>query len=229
MEMGFDLISDLYLQPDDNFNWENKATSLYCIVAGNISEDLRTIYQTLAHLSNHYQGIFYVPGTLEYTDVDSIERRTNELHSIIKKLPKVAFLDHHVVIIDGVAILGANGWSEETLSARDAASKIKDLAYLSHSVEKLQRHLDVNQILIVTNAVPKLELWYGAHPKDIEDIVPLDICLESDTERKVRTWCYGTSPVTTDTVLGEHSINYVNNSFYKQVKPYWPKRIAIEV
>ena len=49
--IGFDLISDLNLSPEDSFNWEGKATSLYCIIAGNISEDLRTIKQTLSHLS----------------------------------------------------------------------------------------------------------------------------------------------------------------------------------
>jgi hypothetical protein len=35
MKIGFDLISDLNLSPNDSFNWENKATSLYCIIAGN--------------------------------------------------------------------------------------------------------------------------------------------------------------------------------------------------
>ena len=45
-DIGFDIISDLNLQPDDSFNWENKATSLYCIVAGNNSSDLRTVIQS---------------------------------------------------------------------------------------------------------------------------------------------------------------------------------------
>ena len=82
-EVGFDYISDLFLSPDESFNWENKATSLYCIVAGNISSDLRTLYQTLAHLGKHYQGVFYIPGILEYETTDSITIRTEEIISIV--------------------------------------------------------------------------------------------------------------------------------------------------
>ena len=75
--IGFDLISDLNLYPEDSFNWEGKATSLYCIIAGNISEDLRTIKQTLSHLSKFYQGIFYTLGSLEYHNTSDIVKRTN--------------------------------------------------------------------------------------------------------------------------------------------------------
>lgn len=229
MEIGFDLISDLYLQPDESFNWENKATSLYCLLAGNVCSDLRTLHQTLAHLSHYYQGIFYVPGTLEYTDADSIEKRTKEIHAIINKLPKVAFLDHHVVILDGIAIVGANGWAVDDIQNEHYQHKVKDIAYLSHSVQKLQKHLDVNNILLLTNAVPKLDLYYKENPPNYEDDIWLEMCLAHDTERKIKVWCYGTSSITTDTVLGEHSINFINNSFAKKIKPYWPKRVNINV
>ena len=37
IDIGFDVISDLNLKRNDSFNWENKATSLYCILSGNIS------------------------------------------------------------------------------------------------------------------------------------------------------------------------------------------------
>lgn len=62
MKIGFDVISDLNLGPDEQFSWEGKATSLYCIIAGNISNDLRTIHQILLHLSHFYQGVFYTAG-----------------------------------------------------------------------------------------------------------------------------------------------------------------------
>jgi len=228
MEIGFDLISDLYLQPEESFNWENKATSLYCLLPGNVSSDLRTLHQTLAHLSNFYQGIFYVPGTLEYSDGTNPEKRTKEIHAVCKKLPKVAFLDHNVVILEGVAILGANGWAVENIENKHFQYKIKDIAYLSHSIQKLQKHLDVKHILLLTNAVPKLDLYYKENLPD-EDDIWLEICLAHDTERKIKVWCYGTSHITTDTILGEHSINFVNNSFYQKIRPYWPKRININV
>ena len=53
MNIGFDVISDLNLDAEDSFDWEGKATSLYLIIAGNISSDLRVIHQTLVHLSRY--------------------------------------------------------------------------------------------------------------------------------------------------------------------------------
>jgi len=79
VKIGFDLISDLNLSSEDDFNWEDKATSLYCVVAGNISSDMGVLLNTLKYLTNFYQGIFYVPGALEYTGSESIEKRKDTL------------------------------------------------------------------------------------------------------------------------------------------------------
>ena len=85
-DIGFDVLSDLNLNPNDSFNWENKASSLYCILAGNISSNIRTVAQVLVHLSKHYQGVFYVPGDLEYKTTDSIPNRTNELMMLCESI-----------------------------------------------------------------------------------------------------------------------------------------------
>ena len=116
MEIGFDIISDLNLSTEESFNWEGKSTSLYCIVAGNVSHDLRTVLQTLAHLCKQYQGVFYTPGTLEYKDCGDINARTHNILSICSDINNLAILHHNIVIIDGVAILGANGWGVDSLS-----------------------------------------------------------------------------------------------------------------
>ena len=86
MKIGFDVISDLNLKPNELLSWEGKATSLYCIIAGNISNDLRTIHQILLHLSHFYQGVFYTAGTLEYEGVANISTRTNELFNLCKSI-----------------------------------------------------------------------------------------------------------------------------------------------
>lgn len=233
MEIGFDVISDLYLSPEESFNWEGKATSLYCIVAGNVSSDLRTVFQTLAHLSKFYQGVFYTTGTLEYDGVKDFNVRTQEIQSLCKRIPNVALLYHHVVIIDGVAVLGANGWAppeefhDEVLMDDIRKSRLEDIAYLNRSIEKLQKHLDVKKIFLVTNAVPKLELYFGEEPRDIENQqLHLDYCLGSDTEMKISHWVYGTYNKTVDTTL--HGVNYINNSYFKR-RPYWAKRITVNL
>ena len=229
MDIGFDLISDLNLSPEDSFNWENKATSLYCIIAGNISEDTRTIFQTLSHLSKFYQGIFYVPGLLEYRNCIDIDLRTKELAIIAKKLPKVAFLYHNVVIIDGIAIVGSNGWNADNPDDIDMnliKNRLDDIAYLNKSIMKLQTHLDVKKILLITACIPRRQLYFGKIPDHVEDHIYPDYCLTSDTEMKITHWAFGGIERDVDTIY--NAIHYVNNPYTKK-RPYWAKRITIDI
>lgn len=230
MNIGFDIISDLNLSPEDNFNWEGKATSLYCVIAGNVSSDLRTIYQTLSHLSRFYQGIFYTLGSLEYEGTEDISKRTEEIFKITRSLNSVVMLHHHVVIIEGTAIVGANGWYGTNPSV-DLKTEIaienqryEDLYYLKSTIEKLQKHLDVRKIMIVSSSVPGADLYFGEEPGSIDAHLPLELVLPSDTEKKISNWVYGTYGKVVDTTIND--INYVNNSYYKR-KPYWAKRIEV--
>lgn len=230
MKIGFDLISDLHLSPDDSFNWENKATSLYCLVAGNISSDLRTVTQTLNHLAKFYQGVFYTPGSLEFEGVENYDTRIKEITRICKKIRNVALLHHHVVIIDGVAVLGCPGryGGEHTNEFEElhGMSRFEDLVYLKHSIEKLQKHLDVKKILVLTNAVPNNDLYFGEHPSDASTLPELTMTLIADLESKVSHWVYGSYGKIVDTT--KDNINYVCNPYYNR-KPYWAKRIDVEV
>lgn len=230
MKIGFDLISDLNLSPDDSFNWENKATSLYCVIAGNISSDLRTVTQTLNHLAKFYQGVFYTPGSLEFQGVENYDTRVKEISRFCKKIRNVALLHHHVVIIDGVAILGCPGryGGEETYQFEEVhgISRFEDLVYLKNSIEKLQKHLDVKKIMLLTNAVPSQDLYFGEHPKDLSTIPELNMVLVADLESKISHWAYGSYGKIVDTT--KNDINYVCNPYYNR-KPYWAKRIDVEV
>lgn len=230
-EIGFDVISDLNLNPDDSFNWENKATSLYCIVAGNISTNLRTIIQVLIHLSTKYQGVFFVPGKLEYETAESYSKRTDELAAISKGIPNLVMLYQSVIVVDGIAILGSNGWGniENTMDAKNilmTAAKYEDFSYLLKSLEKLQRHLDVKKVIVVTSAVPREELYFGEKPENIVDQIPLHEILHSDTENKVSHWVFGTYNKPVDTTI--NNIRYLSNP-YSQYGPYWAKRLAISI
>jgi hypothetical protein len=230
-EIGFDIISDLNLQPNDSFNWENKATSLYCIVAGNISSNLRTVIQVLIHLSSKYQGVFFVPGKLEYETAESFATRTEELNSIAKGIPNLVMLYQNVIVVDGIAILGSNGWGniENSMSARNmamTAAKYEDFTYLVKCLGKLQRHLDVKKIVVVTSAVPTEELYFGEVPENTVDQIPLNEILAADTEKKVSHWVFGTYTKPVDTNL--NNIQYMSNP-YNQYGPYWAKRLALSI
>lgn len=230
-EIGFDIISDLNLKPDDSFNWENKATSLYCIVAGNISTNLRTVIQVLLHLSSKYQGVFFAPGKLEYETADNFAKRTEELTSIAQGIPNLVMLYQNVIVVDGVAILGTNGWGNigESLDNRNlamTAAKYEDFTYLLKCLEKLQKHLDVKKIVVVTSAVPNEELYFGEKPDDVVDQIPLSEILHADTEKKVTHWVFGTYNKPVDTVI--NNIHYLSNP-YTAYGPYWAKRLALSI
>lgn len=232
MKIGFDLISDLNLSPDDSFNWENKATSLYCLVAGNISSDLRTILLTLNHLSRFYQGVFYTPGSLEFEGIENYNKRMNDITGICKKIRNVALLHHHVVIIDGIAILGCTGWygDEDNYNFEEVhgVNRFEDLVYLKNSIDKLQKHLDVKRILVLTNSVPNKNLYFGESPESIENLPELSLVLDSDLESKISNWAYGSYKKIVDTNVD--GINYVCNPYtYYKKNTYWAKRIDVEV
>lgn len=230
--IGFDVISDLNLSPDDSFNWEGKATSLYCIIPGNISNNLRVIKQTLIHLSRFYQGIFYIPGTLEYENVPTLTDRSDELQRICASIKNVASLHNHVVVIDGVAILGSNGWYDNKTTDNPIFNIEKDIQrqedyiYLSKTLTRLQLHLDIKKIVMVTNSVPGPALFFGEQPENLETTVYPQMVLGNDSESKISHWVYGTYDKTVDATLD--SIHYVSNPYFNR-KPYWAKRIEVTI
>jgi hypothetical protein len=228
MKIGFDLISDLNLTQDDVFNWEGKATSLYCIIAGNISSDPRVVILVLNHLARFYQGIFYVPGELEFQDCDDFDKRLRELGRYCKKIRNVALLHHHVVIIDGVAVLGANGWITDRLTQsydKIHDQRLQDFMYLRNSIEKLQKHLDVKKILLISSSVPAHKLYFGEMNKEIELLPELNMTLVMDSESKVSHWAFGTYKKIVDTTID--NVNYISNPYIRNI-PYWARRIDIE-
>jgi hypothetical protein len=230
-DIGFDIVGELYIEPNDSFNWENKATSLYCIVTGNISSDTRTLMQVLVHLSKYYQGVFFVPGSLEYKNTDDIAARTDEIAHLCSHIPNVILLHQTIIVVDGVGVVGINGWSNagsvDTVSEMmRTAARYEDAKYLSATLGKLQRHLDVKKIVVITNAVPKEELYFGEEPITVYDQIPLTNILDVDTEHKVRHWVFGTYTKPVDTVLND--IQYLNNPYLGN-KPYWPKRLTVSV
>jgi hypothetical protein len=229
MDIGFDVISDLNLSPNDSFNWENKATSLYCIIAGNVSNDLRTIYQTFLHLSRFYHAILYTPGTLEYTNVKDHKIRTIELGKICNSVKNVTFMHHHVVILDGIAIVGANGWygaKSEDLIVNSVYEYLRyeDVSYLCSTLEKVTLHMDVKKVMVMSHSVPNYRLYFGEQPPETTDNISLSTSLEGDTQHKVSYWVYGSYEKHVDIVMDD--IRYVNNSYYKR-NPYYAKNLIV--
>jgi hypothetical protein len=196
MAFAFDLISDLHIDTwADQFNWTGQATSPFCLVIGDIAQDRSLLLKTLAHLGSCYQAVFYIDGNHEHQNYyNDLPGSYEDLAGKISKISNVVYLHDNVIVINGVAILGANGWwgfdfdptidfsrsvlewqsrsqpsspqySEETIGYITALAQT-DANYLGRSIKRLQRHYDVRHIVVATHTVPLIKLI--SHDPDLE-------------------------------------------------------------
>lgn len=239
MEFSFDLISDLHVETWDNFDWTGQATSPYCIVAGDVSQDRRRLVETLKHLGNCYQGVFFIDGNDEHrNNLEHIGQSYYELSRYVDKFKNVVFMQDNVVIVNGVAFVACNGWYSFTMDPKIdfdktvswfnnrygvsnsvastiASMALTDAAYLRNSIRKLQMHQDVKAIVVVTHTVPVPGLI--DHDLELENHYRfnttgnehLQIALDEDSENKIKVWCFGHYHRSIDRVL--NNVRYVNN------------------
>ena len=231
MNISFDIINDLNLTHSDKFVWEGKTTSLYCLISGNISEDPKIVHRTLTYLSLMYQGIFYIDGSLEQTDLLNRTDKIDELEKICKSINNAVYLYDNVIIMHGIAIIGINGWYKNcsAIDERDQdlieVYRREDIVYLRNIIKKLQLHGDVKEIIVLSNSVPNKSLYFGETTETVDELCPT-MCLSVDTEKKVKYWLFGTYDKKVDTEI--HGINFVSNPYIKN-EPYWAKRIEIKI
>ena len=249
MQFTFDLISDLHVDTwPTEFDWTDQATSPYCILAGDVCSDRPLLYKTLAHLGQCYQAVFYVDGNDEHSNhINQLGVSYRQLAHNVKKIPDVVYLQDNVIVVNGIAILGTNGWwgydFDLGIDAQSAAEwhqekenltdlnvhSIKragntDATYMMASVKKLQTHRDVKKIIMVTHTVPLPELIY--HDIELADRLPFNAmgnrfmqnALEMDTEHKIDTWCFGHYHGKIDQY--REGVRYVNNCRGRGNTPY---------
>lgn len=230
MIFGFDVISDLNLTQNDEFDWSGKPTSLFCIIAGNISSDIKIITHVLKNLSSVYQGVFFVDGTEEMFDIHNRDHLVTDIQKISDAIHNVVYLHNNVVIVDGIALVGINGWYKNYPSSSSddefqlKCNRFEDFAYLEKTIEKLQLHNDVRKIVVISNSVPSEELYFGESTES-EDIYPA-YALHKDTEHKISHWIFGTYKKEVDII--KDNINYVNNGKFDR-NPYYAKRIEVRL
>lgn len=232
-EFSIDLISDLHLDKSDNFNWSGKPTSLFLAIAGGISDDLRIVKRTLEHLSTLYRGVFYIDGSFEHLDLGDFDNRITDIADVCRKVPNVIYLHNHVVVLNGIAFTGINGWynnGANIISAEDLhiveSHRQNDLTYLGLTIKNFQLHRDISKIVVISNCIPSQSIVYHNFVDEaVRYGVPEPgLALLMDTDHKVSHWLYGGSELLVDSVY--NSRRYVNNP--KLVgQPYWPKRIVI--
>lgn len=262
MAFAFDLISDLHLEtwPQDII-WQGLATSPVCVVAGDVCRNRDLLIDTLRALGKAYQIVFYIDGNDEHKDhYSNLSYSYADLAKRINGIPNVVYLQDNVGVVDGVAILGTNGWwafdFDLAVDATDSASWYKDrqhidntcikhiahmagqdAAYMFNSVQRLQTHLDIRHIVMVSHTVPDPELIShdisvaGTPRFNVMGNRHLGLALSADTEQKIHTWCFGHYHGSVDQIRS--GVRYVNNcrgrgdTAYGQ-HVYYPRRIVID-
>lgn len=253
MHVSFDLISDLHVDTwPEPFDWTGMATSVLCVVAGDISRDREVVYKTLEHLGQCYKAVIYIDGNDEHRwTLDQFDTSYQELADRIAQIPNVVYLQDNVVVIDGVGFVGTNGWwtydfdNDETYDASKQwfadqykvdlhttyaieQMALKDARYLLKSVKRLQTHQDVKQLVVVTHTPPSIELL--SHDVDLEGTHMLNCSGNShlmktfieDTELKIHTWCFGHYHNDVDKEI--HGVRFVNNCRGRGGTP-WSKSV----
>lgn len=240
MQFTFDLISDLHVDTwPTEFDWTHQATSAYCIVAGDVCRDRGLLNRTLQHLGQCYQAVFYIDGNEEHTNyINKLGTSYKKLVQDIHRIPDVVYLHDNVIVINGVAILGTNGWwnydfdpmvdqehatqwhqhkqqlTDINVQSIRQASEV-DASYVCNSVKRLQTHNDVKKIVVVTHTLPNPELIYhdailSMDPAfNIMGNAKLQQALDYDTEKKIHTWCFGHYHNRVDQY--RDGVRYVNN------------------
>lgn len=237
MQLSFDLISDLDLA-SNNYDYKGMATSPICVVAGGVSEDRDATVAFLKHLTECYQQILYIDGSLEHKSYGSeFEVSILDLKRKLSKIKGVQYLHDDVVVINGVAFVGTNGWwgfsfdpdIDADLTRQWYANEINyavepdqillnsinDASYLVHTIKKLQTHQDIKKIVIVSHTVPNPELI--AHDIELSDTYEfnvmgnelLDAVKLVDLESKIHTWCFGHYHGSVDQRID--NVRYINN------------------
>lgn len=230
MDLSFavDLISDLNLTVKDTFDWDGKATSLFCIVAGNVSSDHAIVDNVLTNLSQHYRGVLFIDGSLENQYISSHDV-IESMRNICRPLPNVVYLHNHVVILNGIAFVGANGWYAQDINDTNANKEKlsdyhnEDMTYLTRTIRNLQKHHDANRITLITSSLPSQQVSFRDPTLKVDDPMGLIMCLASDSDHKVDHWLFGSYKRSIDYTFNAR--RYVNNP--KMHDPYYPKKVII--
>jgi hypothetical protein len=226
-EFSVDLFCDLDLKSLDQIDYREKSTSLFCAVSGNISEHLDIALAFLEHLGHCYRGVMFIDGALEHKNhhykivVDTFKNKVRDFNNVI-------YLHNHVIVIDGLAFVGANCWYKNYEKYNIPYSpadldllKNQDINYLSTTIHSLQKNEDIKRIILLTNSIPSSFLSFDRI--DNSDIGPV-VSLSGDLENKVHAWLFGGHDKNIDDIYNGR--RYVNNP-NTCGSVYFPKRVSI--
>lgn len=113
--MNFDLISDLHIDQwsdDKQINFKGLGTSLTCVVAGDVSQNIKQTRDFLYKLADSaYQAVIFIDGNHEHrADYESIEKNCEWFERELSRKSNITYLWDSTCVFGSTAFIGANGW-----------------------------------------------------------------------------------------------------------------------
>jgi len=256
MNTTFDVISDLYLENLDDFTWEGKRTSIFCIVAGNISQHRDILFEFLDEISSYYNAVFFIDGQLEHQSFsDDFAASYQNLEDGIEYIDRVVFLHENIVVLDNATIVATNGWTNfnfcnknhdigdtiEFLDLRGLKTieestevlgmSLIDSDYMYQSIATCQSMNDCNNIIVVTNTVPLPNLIN--HNNDYDGTALGDMTGNNgiaeclDNDIKNKVKTWVFGNFPEDLDYNIDGVRYMNNpAQHRDINSYYPKQLS---
>lgn len=222
--MDFDLISDLHIDQwpkDAQINFRGLGTSLTCVVAGDVSRDLKVTRDFLLRLADSYHAVIFVDGNHEHKpSYDKIVANCEWLERELDKSSNITYLWDSTCVVDNTAFVGANGWwtfdylepvvpriecidafcYHEDLTNLTAVeiwdNAVENSEFLGNIVSDFNRVDKIEEIIVVTHTPPRKDLFDLSPDLSMSDLGKLhnssiQDALLRDTKKKITTWCFG--------------------------------------
>lgn len=221
--MNFDLISDLHLDywPNDKqINFKGLGTSLTCVVAGDVSQNLKLTRDFLYKLSDAYQAVIYIDGNHEHKPYMDIDSNCEWLEKETSKKSNITYLWDSTCVFGTTAFVGANSWwtydylepMVSRIECMDAfclnedyenyvAIELWDRAienseFLSNIVRDFNKVDRIEEIVVITHTLPRRDLVEVPPSIKLPDLgklynSALSDVFAHDTGKKISTWCFG--------------------------------------
>jgi hypothetical protein len=220
----FDLISDLHLDQwldNQQVSFNGIGTSLNCIVAGDVSSNIKTTRDFLYQLSNHYKQVIFVDGNQEHQiDYSNIIENCEWLEQELSEKSNITYLWDSTAVFGSTAIVGSNGWwtfdycepllsrfeqIEEFCKMDDSTQStavsiwdeaVENSEFLTNVITEFNKIDIIKDIVIITHTLPRKDLITPTSFMNTGDLTKLynstlEDVLKADVNKKITTWCFG--------------------------------------
>jgi predicted phosphodiesterase len=245
-----------YWPTNQQIKWPGLGTSLVAVVAGDVSRSWTDTYDYLMMLRTHYRHVVFIDGNHEHDMQPGLKFHSDILHDKLAGVGNITYLHRNSIILDNVAFIGCNGWwtydfAQPEFSIAEAWEILQTYGFTSEHQEEIIKSAkqdaqtlvniiktfnadpNVKKIVVVTHTAPQYQFRYitpGSSPVHYAKSGSsfLANCLEYDTNKKIRAWCFGHCHTEADQVVD--GIRYV---CHPRGRPedgtaiYYPKLIEV--